>query len=102
MEGTSFAPLLDDPNQPWKRAAFSQYPRGRRVMGYSMRTDRYRFTRWLRTDGQEFARELYDHQNDPQENVNVADRPENRELVEGLTRQMEAGWQAVSRDVATK
>jgi len=38
---------------------------------------------------------LCDHQNDPQENVNVADRPENKVLVEELTRQMQAGWKAV-------
>jgi arylsulfatase A-like enzyme len=28
LEGTSFAPLLNAPEQPWKTAAFSQYPRG--------------------------------------------------------------------------
>jgi arylsulfatase A-like enzyme len=26
LEGHSFAPLLEDPNQSWKQAAFSQYP----------------------------------------------------------------------------
>ncbi len=99
VEGTSFAPLLDAPERPWKRAAFSQYPRGG-VMGYSMRTDRYRLTRWLNRDGSEAARELYDHQNDPQENVNVAERPENKALVEELTKQMQAGWKGVRAGMA--
>jgi hypothetical protein len=41
--------------------------------------DRYRFTRWVsRSNGTEQARELYDLQLDPQENENVAERPENR------------------------
>jgi len=94
LEGASFAPLLDDPERSWKKAAFSQYPRGGGVMGYSMRTDRYRLTRWLNRDGAEAAHELYDHQNDPQENVNIADRPENKALVAELTKQSQAGWQA--------
>ena len=94
LEGLSFAPLLNEPERPWKKAAFSQYPRSGGIMGYSMRTDRYRLTRWLNRDGSEAARELYDHQNDPQENVNVAERAENKTLVEELTRQMQAGWKA--------
>ena len=97
LEGSSFAPLLDAPDQPWKRAVFSQYPRGRDVMGYSMRTDHYRLTRWLKPSGDEVARELYDHEHDPQENVNVAERTENKDLIAELTRQMQAGWQAERR-----
>ena len=50
LEGTSFVPLIQDPNRPWKTAAFSQYPRVvpgyGRGMGHSMRTRRYRFTEW--------------------------------------------------------
>jgi arylsulfatase A-like enzyme len=94
LEGTSFTPLLDRPDRPWKSAAFSQYPRGGGVMGYSMRTDRYRFTRWQNKDGSAAAVELYDHQKDPKENVNVAGLPENAALVEKLTAQLQAGWKA--------
>jgi hypothetical protein len=34
---------------------------------------------------------LYDHQQDPGENVNVAERPENAELVRQLTEQLKSG-----------
>ena len=51
----------------------------------------------MRADGSEQARELYDHTSDPQENQNIAERPENRALVEALTRQLEAGWKAAQR-----
>lgn len=94
LEGYSFAPLMDDPDQPWKKAAFSQYPRGR-AMGYSMRTDRYRYTEWIhRKTGEVVARELYDHEADPGENVNVAVLPENRGLVGKLSEMLHAGWRA--------
>lgn len=92
LEGTSLAPVIEQPDRPWKRAAFSQYPRGK-LMGYSMRTGRYRYTEWLpRAGGEPAARELYDHQNDPQENTNLAGRPEHAELIAGLSRQLKAGW----------
>jgi len=94
LEGTSFKPLLDDPKRSWKPAAFSQYPRGQRLMGYSMRTDRYRFTVWVgRQDhSQVDAIELYDHQADPQENTNIAKLPKNAELVKRLMEQWRQGW----------
>ena len=98
LEGLSAAPLLDNPNLPWKTAAFSQYPRSvgkKKLMGYSMRTDRYRFTRWQqrgKPDKVE-AVEIYDHLNDPDENVNLAADPANKELVKQLTTQYLKGWQ---------
>jgi iduronate 2-sulfatase len=93
LEGTSLAPLFDDPNRPWKSAAFSQYPRGK-VMGHSMRTDRYRYTEWAEPGKPPVGVELYDHKTDPGENVNVATRPENAELASQLRGQLQAGWQA--------
>lgn len=99
FEGTSFRPLLDNPDRRWKQAAFSQYPRratsrGQKVMGYSMRTDRYRFTEWAGANGELFGVELYDHQTDPGETQNLANRPENLGLVEELRKQLRAGWRA--------
>lgn len=93
LEGISLVPLMEKPDRPWKKAAFSQYPRGK-VMGYSMRTDRYRYTEWQSPEGAVVARELYDHQSDPYESENLAERPELRQLVEDLSRQLRAGWQA--------
>ncbi len=92
LEGTSFAPLLDDPTRPWKTAAFSQFP-NKGHMGRSIRTNRYRFTRWTRNN-KLGGLELYDHKFDPQENVNIANRPENVELVKRLTARLAAGWRA--------
>jgi len=88
LQGRSFAPLLDSPNLPWKEAAYSQFPREGGVMGYSMRTDRYRFTAWLDKNKHTIARELYDHQKDPEENKNIAGMPKNSLLVEKLSQQL--------------
>lgn len=90
LEGTSFAPLLNDPDQPWKKAVFSQYP-GRGASGRSVRTDRWRYTRWMK-NGKLLGEELYDLANDPAGNVNVASRPENAEVVKNLAGQLKEGW----------
>ena len=101
LEGASLVPVLRDPAKSVKNAAFSQYPRGvggKQLMGYTMRTDRYRFTRWVhRNDhSQVDAVELYDHQTDPQENVNIATDPNNAELVAQLTEQWQQGWRGAT------
>jgi arylsulfatase A-like enzyme len=91
-EGCSFTPLLEDPNRPWKSAAFNLYPR-RGVMGYAMRTDRYRYIEWRdRGTNEVRARELYDHQSDAQENVNVAGKDEHAKAVQELGRMLARGW----------
>ena len=98
LEGSSFLPLFKDPDRLWKRAAFSQYPRdipgAGDGMGYSMRTDRYRYTEWLVKETGFRARELYDHQTDPEENSNIANDPANLSLVNGLTGMLHEGWRA--------
>ena len=90
LEGKSLAPLLNEPDQTWKKAAFSQFPRGS-TMGRSMRTDRWRITRWTEKN-KPVALELYDHKNDPAENVNLAAKEEHAQLVKQLTAQLQATW----------
>jgi iduronate 2-sulfatase len=99
LEGTSLVPLLTKPNQPWKSAVFSQFPRpwqykgAPNLMGYTMRTDRYRYVEWrdFKTD-EVRAMELYDHEVDPAEINNIADVSSNITLVKELKQKLNDGW----------
>ena len=93
LEGKSFRPLLDDPRQPWKQAAYTQVQRGK-TAGRSVRTERYRYTEW---DGGRLGAELYDHDADPGEWANLADKPEHAATVAELQRLLRAGF-ALSSD----
>ncbi len=97
-EGTSMAPLLEDPDRRWKEAAFSQYPRGRNVMGYSLRAGKWRYTEWIRRDsGEVVARELYDHSSGPIASENLADAPAHAATVKRLSTLLGKGqgWRRV-------
>lgn len=121
LEGHSMLPVIEQSTHEWKSAAFSQLSRqpgrtyyssdtlqsligielalGDSVDGYSMRTDRYRYTEWgaYSKRGKKIAHldvELYDYQNDPDETVNIASFRRNAELVTRLSQQLQAGWQA--------
>jgi iduronate 2-sulfatase len=94
LEGTSVVPLLNDPKRAWKKAAFSQYPRGKKIMGYSMRTDQYRYNEWFELkSGDIIARELYDLKNDPLCKECIVEKPEHAALVAQLHDLLKAGWQ---------
>lgn len=108
LEGTSLMPLISDPDRIWKNAAFSQFPRPWRyngepeVMGYSMRTDRYRYTEWQTfRSGEVLARELYDHSADTAEVRNLAGDPGVSSLIEELSLRLKAGWTAARPPAAS-
>ena len=98
LEGSSWMPLFENPNQIWKRAAFSQYPREipgvGPGMGYSMRTSRYRYTEWSGLDSPYKSAELYDYIDDPTELKNLANLPRHLSLVNGLSQMLREGWRA--------
>jgi len=85
LPGTSLAPMIRDPDYPGKGFAFSFHGRGR-LMGRTIRTSRYRLVYWTDKAGEAAQVELYDHDNDPGENVNVA--AEHPEIVQKLIRRL--------------
>jgi len=95
LEGTSFVPVLEKPDIEWKEAAFSQYPRGKKIMGYTMRTKRYRYTEWLSLKNRRVVGvELYDYETDPDETENLAKKPANKALVEKLSKMLKPYYRA--------
>ncbi len=95
LEGVSMVPLFTSPNKTWKKAAFSQYPRPGNIMGYSMRTDQYRYTEWIDRKTKEVKeRELYDLKNDPICKESIVFKTEHEGLVVLLHKELLAGWQA--------
>ena len=100
MRETWFGPLIKDVEQriidqqgsAWNRELFEEH-----LMGYTMRTDRYRLVLWKDIRNKQAPPvfvELFDHESDPSETKNIAGaKPD---IVSRLTKQFEAGWRAAS------
>ncbi len=109
LEGTSLVPLMRNPASSIKEFAISQYPRSStvmetqrmtdasaKVMGYSLRTKRYRYTIWMENFRSNLpfrassivGDELYDYQKDPLEKVNVVDDKDYALIVKSLKDKM--------------
>ena len=92
LDGKSLKPLMLNNKAKGKEYSISQYPRKLKkaeiaklgytdsnMMGYSLRTDQYRYTIWMNNftskqafkESQVYASELYDYIKDPLEKVNV-------------------------------
>jgi uncharacterized sulfatase len=88
LPGRSLRALLDDPSGPGKAAALTQVRRGGGMAadgfpGYSIRTQRYRYTEW---DGGRRGVQLYDHESDPNELHNLAAEEKHAPAVNQLKR----------------
>jgi len=97
LEGESVVPLMNDPGEQFKEAAYSQFlrkgiwlaPDGIEYMGNSVRTAKYRYTEWYNWGtGTLAARELYNQQSDPDENINIAENPENQQVINQLEKKL--------------
>jgi uncharacterized sulfatase len=86
LEGTSLVPLLRNPDQAVKTAAFTVAKRLANL-GRTVRTERYRYTEW--PNG---SQELYDHDNDPAETINRADSPTHQEVLREMRQLLQDGY----------
>jgi uncharacterized sulfatase len=86
LHGRSLAPLLKDPQTKWDHPALTQVRRGtgeNTFMGYSVRTDKWRYTEW---DNGKRGAELYNEVDDPDERHNLAADPKHRRTVSEMQR----------------
>ncbi len=82
IQGFSLKPLLENPDNPqWDHPAYSQVYRFGKIPGYSIRTEKWRYTEW---DFGKKGTELYDEQKDPEELHNLAADPQYAEVVRKL------------------
>lgn len=84
LDGESLKSMIEGKETHIKDFAVSQFHRGVNIMGYSIRTDRYRYTEW---HGNSYlshkpydpeniiGKELYDYQEDPLESINFIEHP---------------------------
>ncbi len=97
VQGSSFGAAMFDENFNWDEVALSQYPRKTKinnekvsVMGYTMRTPEYRFTKWINIKtGETLATELYDHTKQGFEMENLAGNSNYEELLNRLSQRFE-------------
>ena len=101
VDGVSLKPVLENPTVTVKPVAISQYPKSagiakkegakgtakRDVMGYSIRDDRWRLTLWRSlADNTIVDTELYDLVNAPTSPENLANKPENKDVIARLSK----------------
>ncbi len=93
LDGWSIQSLVEKPDAPWDKPAITQVQRGNRRMGYSVRTEQWRYTEW---NGGKAGAELYDHDNDPRELKNLANEPAFAETVAAMKKLLPPGSAAVN------
>lgn len=81
LQGKSFAPLTENPNQAWKDEVFCRWIKGETVVTMS-----HTYTEWFDDETGELTdRMLYDLNKDPEETINVSEEKENEKLVQELS-----------------
>lgn len=89
VQGRSFAGVLAKPEISVREDVITQL-----ANGYSLRTPRYRLTKWVDIEGRDT--ELYDRLSDPSEMMNLAEDPVYADVVARLTPRLDARIKEIS------
>ena len=82
VQGITLQPLLSDPAAKGKQVVFStMVSTHTKLIGHSVSTERFRYIEWDEGRG---GRQLYDHESDPHELTNLADKPMQAERVQRM------------------
>lgn len=85
LQGKSLANFVKG-EKPEKEKSVAYTITGRK--GATIRTDKWRYTRWGE-DVEKGNEELYNHQNDPEEFINLVDNPEKQNILNELRKKFE-------------
>lgn len=81
LQGKSFVPLTENPNQPWKEEVYCRWIKGETIV-----TQTHTYTEWFdKNETNSYSRMMYDLTNDPGETINISEKPENKVLVQQLS-----------------
>jgi len=75
LDGKSIVPLLKNPNQDWQRPVLSTFGKD----NHAVRTERWRYIQYHNG-----GKELYDHESDPNEWINLAGLPRQKAIIQHL------------------
>lgn len=102
LDGRSLEPVLREPERAFRDFALSEYRRGS-VIGFSMRTHRWRYTEWIHTEtGEILQRELYDHGTTQLSPHNLAEEPGMADRVAQFSSRLNAAARLQEKPLSSK
>ena len=85
VQGFSLKDVLTKNIQHKRKSALSEvnvYLEGKKAQGYSIKTDRFRLIKWNHKDQNYY--ELYDHNYEKEENINLVNNPKYNKVIDSL------------------